>query len=411
MPNKASPDQTFPDFDAPIPNSWEGGEPGPHETVRRIGRLRFAAPLENIFVSQIREAQRSFLFIWTVVALGIWLSFAGIDVIRYLPIQDTPQASLYEFGIFFPRGLLTLILVAFLLALHKRWLGSQEVYVAMLVLLLMGLAAFVTVNVSRICHLPQGESAYLLLVAAAFFPIGATFYEGLTLAILLCVSAFASGPIMLDDPEMLASHWRVCAMTVLALVLSAVSGYMREYALREHFLLRRFLSWQANHDPLTGLGNRRTFEEHLSRTLAYAQRHRDFLCLAVLDVDSFKQYNDHYGHPQGDRILQQVAKLINSYARRPLDLSARIGGEEFSLLLYGANIESALNRLEKLRSELSNLNIPHVGSLETGNITLSIGLALASSIDTPATLVKRADDLLYAAKNAGRNRIVSQTLV
>ncbi|HLO93189.1 MAG TPA: GGDEF domain-containing protein, partial [Burkholderiaceae bacterium] len=165
-------------------------------------------------------------------------------------------------------------------------------------------------------------------------------------------------------------------------------------------------------DALTGLPNRRCFSQRLA--LALRQQHRSgaSLCLILVDVDHFKPYNDRYGHAAGDQALQQVARCLQQVARRPSDLPARLGGEEFALLLQDTDAQGALHQAEEFRALLARADIRHEAQpsgagAAPGRITASIGLAMFSTPDSPDTLYQRADAALYRAKAEGRDRIVS----
>jgi diguanylate cyclase (GGDEF)-like protein len=162
----------------------------------------------------------------------------------------------------------------------------------------------------------------------------------------------------------------------------------------------------ASTDSLTGLANRRSFDEHLQRDWARIGRTNRSLALIILDLDFFKQYNDHYGHIIGDDCLKQVAKALQ-VGRREADLEARIGGEEFSLLLPDTEIEGAMLVAETVRACLQKLQLPHAKS-PMGVVTASFGVATATagSTETTENLVRAADRALYEAKRQGRNRVV-----
>lgn len=161
-------------------------------------------------------------------------------------------------------------------------------------------------------------------------------------------------------------------------------------------------------DALTGLPNRRCFSQRLALALRQQHRNGASLCLILIDVDHFKLYNDHYGHAAGDRALQEVARCLQQVARRPSDLPARLGGEEFALLLQDTDATGALHQAEEFRALLARARIAHEAQpagAATGCITASIGLAMFSTPDSPDTLYQRADAALYRAKAAGRDRI------
>jgi diguanylate cyclase (GGDEF)-like protein len=177
----------------------------------------------------------------------------------------------------------------------------------------------------------------------------------------------------------------------------------------------------AHTDSLTGLANRRTLTERLQTELARAQRDETPVSLLMVDVDHFKRYNDHYGHPAGDRALQQVADCLRGAAARPGDLAARWGGEEFALLLPATDTAGALAVAEAARQSLAALAIPHAQSPEAW-LTMSIGIATrlpppggaqrgsppGDAAALVAALLSRADEALYEAKAAGRNREVAR---
>ncbi|TGD75675.1 GGDEF domain-containing protein [Mangrovimicrobium sediminis] len=171
---------------------------------------------------------------------------------------------------------------------------------------------------------------------------------------------------------------------------------------------RQQLTCLANIDELTGLGNRRMANSALNDEINRARRTGACLSLVMLDVDCFKAYNDTYGHPAGDRVLQRLADLMQRATTRAGELVARFGGEEFILILPGACAETALRTAERLRQLVEEEAIPHAGSPQFGVITVSQGLlTLEPGTDAqPGELVSRADQALYRAKQLGRNRVV-----
>jgi len=161
----------------------------------------------------------------------------------------------------------------------------------------------------------------------------------------------------------------------------------------------------ADTDALTGLGNRRSFDQHLAQEWARAVRNDQQLGLLLLDIDHFKSYNDSHGHQAGDIGLQRIADTIRNTLRRPGDFAARYGGEEFAVILPQIDSAGAFHVAEAIRIAIEQLDIHHQGT-RTGIITASVGVAVAtkaSGTDLSA-LITRADTALYAAKNAGRNR-------
>ena len=162
-------------------------------------------------------------------------------------------------------------------------------------------------------------------------------------------------------------------------------------------------------DALTGLSNRRHFDAALSEEWSRAARNGQTLAVFMFDVDFFKAYNDHYGHQAGDECLRNVARILKASARRAGDLVARYGGEEFVAIAVGVDLETAVDLAESMRQAVERLSMPHAVSPIGREVTISIGVAVAvPAVDSPAeSLVRRADQALYRAKEAGRNRVVS----
>jgi diguanylate cyclase (GGDEF)-like protein len=160
-------------------------------------------------------------------------------------------------------------------------------------------------------------------------------------------------------------------------------------------------------DGLTGIANRRQFDEFLAREWGRGTRHETEMSLLMCDVDFFKQFNDLYGHQAGDECLRAVAQALASRVKRPTDLVTRYGGEEFAVIVPDTDLDGARQLAEAMRADVERLAIAHGGN-GCGVVTLSIGAAChVPGRDGPgsAALVKAADTALYQAKAAGRNRI------
>lgn len=198
----------------------------------------------------------------------------------------------------------------------------------------------------------------------------------------------------------LGNLWFPPASTVGVIAISVLArtiGYLRHW--------RR----QANLDTLTQLANRRRFDHVLQRELASARRTRTPLSLALIDVDHFKGYNDAEGHRAGDKVLQQVADIIAAHARRPRDLAARFGGDEFAVILPDTHVEGASRVVEDILKDMRALGLRHSGRLTGTTVSLSIGVhtCVPNAFTRPRTLFDNADAALYRAKAQGRDRYVS----
>lgn len=162
----------------------------------------------------------------------------------------------------------------------------------------------------------------------------------------------------------------------------------------------------ARTDPLTGLANRREFERALRREWHRARRQGSRLSLAMLDVDHFKLYNDRLGHPAGDACLKVLADLLGECAQRGTDLAARLGGEEFVLLLPDTGREEAEGLVRRLRDRLRDAGLGHPDSPLGDNVTLSAGLVTRIPSGDPEAMLAQADAALYRAKAGGRDCLV-----
>ncbi len=185
---------------------------------------------------------------------------------------------------------------------------------------------------------------------------------------------------------------------------------------RNHLLLKRqadLLRSLSFLDGLTGIANRRRFDETMAREWRRCGRSHHAVSLIILDVDHFKAYNDHYGHQAGDECLRAVAEVLADRMRRPSDLVARYGGEEFICLLPETENDGAVQVAESLRAAVADCAIPHDRSPVTSHVTISLGVAtvVPASGGTPDQLAQMADQLLYQAKRSGRNRVQGATTV
>lgn len=171
--------------------------------------------------------------------------------------------------------------------------------------------------------------------------------------------------------------------------------------------LNQKLEQISNTDTLTNLANRRHFDETLAKEISRHSRQSIPLALIICDIDYFKQYNDTYGHQQGDKCLRQVANSIKKTSARGEDLVARYGGEEFAVILPNTNEEQASKIAEKIRARVHDLDLSHKTSEVSDHVSVSLGFAcvIPDSGTTMSDLIEDADRALYRAKREGRNRV------
>jgi diguanylate cyclase (GGDEF)-like protein len=173
---------------------------------------------------------------------------------------------------------------------------------------------------------------------------------------------------------------------------------------RELARLNDELQRTADTDPVTLTANRRLFDRRLAESFAAARARGTSLALVLVDIDYFKRFNDRHGHPAGDSCLRRVAAVLTAALRDPKDLAARFGGEEFALLLPGADADGASATVRRCMDLLQDAAITHGDSPLGDHVTFSAGLAVLSPNEGPEQLIARADAALYRAKSAGRAR-------
>lgn len=173
---------------------------------------------------------------------------------------------------------------------------------------------------------------------------------------------------------------------------------------REHLIYR---------DSLTNIPNRRAFDSHLSQLLRRASRAVAPLSILMMDIDYFKQYNDYYGHMEGDNCLRTIAHALQSFPRRIDDMMARYGGEEFIAVLYGPDQKKAIELANRIREKIEDLKIPHERSNVSEWVTVSIGVSTIFSYTSGVAqeVICSADKALYHAKSAGRNQVFYQDMM
>ncbi|MCB1631538.1 MAG: GGDEF domain-containing protein [Pseudomonadales bacterium] len=247
--------------------------------------------------------------------------------------------------------------------------------------------------------------AFLTTIAfATFFLAGLLFFDALLVAVLGVVAFIAAGSFYGMAPIDL-----IYCSALLALVagMGTYIAHGVEQSNRRFFLERGRLGDLAERDGLTGLRNRRAFDDHLVRVWQQSLRDRSAIAVLMIDLDHFKSYNDSYGHQAGDACLRHVAQLVQGFARRPLDVAARYGGEELAIVLYQVTTEHAMAVAEQLRASVEASRIEHREAPVRGQVTVSVGVAwMEASLErSPDEAVQLADQALYGAKLRGRNLV------
>lgn len=237
---------------------------------------------------------------------------------------------------------------------------------------------------SRLKQTPQGERTPILMIT------GLEDRESVDLAFEAGAVDFITKPI----------HWAVLRQRMRRAIEQSRLYQQLEIA-------NQSLHKLASYDSLTGVANRRRFDECLDREWQRMAREQCPLSLVLCDVDCFKAYNDTYGHPAGDTCLRRIAEVLSMAARRPADLVARYGGEEFAVILPNTNREGAVHVAEGMRVSVRGVAIEHKNSSVRKVVTLSLGVAsvVPSNDSSPAQLIAAADQGLYQAKTQGRDQL------
>ena len=243
----------------------------------------------------------------------------------------------------------------------------------------------------------------LIATIAVHFVMGLRFGPALA-ANLVAIAFYVTSAVIWGMPSTVLLQF--LAMLLMANIICAAGGYNLEHARRTAWLEGRLLGEIALRDSLTGIANRRCLDAHLMKAWQQCLRERKPIALLFADLDGFKAYNDHYGHQAGDEALKAVAAALAQFGRRPLDMAARFGGEEFALVLSDTRPEPALKTAREIIDAVRGLGIAHARSNAVPVLTVSVGVACLVPAESRGCerLLRLADQALYVAKNRGRNR-------
>lgn len=342
-----------------------------------------------------------------LLAAGIWLVFTSADVWRGVwPAWSQVHEFPWSLMLISRVGVAVTIVGAGVRSCFPLTRGQLR-WLALIVLTLFmaGTAAIVLIY----AHLGVlREISVLMLITLAFFmPVGLNVQESTLAAAANIALVTVMGLFALNAEDI--RHYQMAPLILAAAAgLGAVISSMREQSDRSQFQLRRALARQASEDSLTGLYNRREFDAYMDRAVHAAQREGQILVLCIIDVDHFKKYNDAHGHPAGDAVLVQVAKVLRKVARRSNDRAFRLGGEEFALLLDNPTDSYVHMVGQELLAAVRALALEHRGLDPVGWVSLSGGCVSLRIGETAEALYHRADQALYQAKQSGRAALVIQ---
>jgi len=361
-----------------------------------FARLRFSDFVEEEFLSQYVQTSVLLSRLLLIIALCVTLISIGIAVSEQ---DEHPVILIFDFLFMLPALGLSL------------WAStkpdSHRIYQFLLTIsaILTGMWATSIVMRASLEGMPYYFALLVTWMFVVWFILGLPFRHAAVTSLII-TGFYIYGGITWDFSFNEMSF--TIAMLVFVNGVGIIGCYQLEHARRRSFLDSRVLGQLAERDGLTGLYNRRSYDQYVERIWRQSRREEVQLTLVLVDIDHFKAFNDHYGHQAGDDALKEVATVIALSAQRPLDFAARYGGEEFALILYGPDDQFGRERAEQLRQSVRNLKIPHINSETDQYLTISAGVALImpGSARSMVGAIQMADEALYQAKEEGRNRVI-----
>ena len=355
---------------------------------------RFSSQLEAELARQQLAENRTLIRVTSLLAMLIGVPRA----VEQILLGAWTQPQILQFALVLGSSILLAALA------WGPWF--QRLYLPVAQILVPLRNSLVALTVAGVAARGQLEALMLLplLVIGPFLVFGLRFRAALIgVGVTFAVYAIASVSFGLALPTLLRS----CTFMLLVGGACGVVARTLERAARRRFLQTYEMAELAQHDALTGVKNRRMFDEHLEASWQRAVDEERVIAVLLLDVDHFKAYNDRYGHQAGDVALRRVAQLVQAFVTRPQDLLARYGGEEFGVLLYDVDAAAAEDLAERMRKGVSGMALEHRDSRLGQIVTISIGVAVVEpSVERRARgALQLADEALYQAKTRGRNRV------
>ncbi|PCJ15548.1 MAG: hypothetical protein COB04_13105 [Gammaproteobacteria bacterium] len=383
----------------------------PVSTYEGAGKIRFSGPLEANYQAHYRRRYHGQVRGALIFGLVFFVLAAGLDAI--IAQQSVLELWKIRFQYFLP---INLVIVAF--SMSAQSINYQQ----------LCLVSFFTLN--GIC--------ILLMSVVSAGAEGHIYYTGVLLIIMAGLTATRmqiKGAVAVSVVMVVATViiyggyspvsdgllWADLLVLLMVCVISLVSNYVLDRTSRKNYLRRRLLDRRqealeesnrylrtiASSDALTGIANRRTFDDVLLDEWRRALRGQYSITLFMIDVDYFKLYNDTYGHQAGDECLKKIATALRAFCRRPGDQVARYGGEEFALILPHMEQEDALLLGREICQTIRSLCVPHAGSRATNVVTVSVGATTQIPEEEGAysKLIRAADKNLYQSKHQGRNGV------
>ena len=334
------------------------------------------------------------------LALGLILLLALIAIDRQFMPADYARISN-------PVRLFVIIPAVVGVLLLSYWQPAQRVIKAftMVAAIVAGLGSLAIGALAADLGTPYYFSGFMTITVYIYFFLGLGFYYATATALTLLFTFVGLSLALQGVTVDLMYNGLYILFTN---IIGIFGAYSLERSRRRSFLEASLMERVAGQDKLTGLSNRRGFDERFRDAWQKAASEGARLGLLLIDVDHFKQYNDQYGHQAGDRALITVARMVRGAVRRPTDMAARYGGEEFVVLLTGTTEQYAARLAEHIRTSILQLGIPHKVDGRSTRLSVSIGVATtqpAADRRSSEGLIQMADEALYAAKEGGRNQV------
>jgi len=372
----------------------------PHVRQLRAGFpwLTFAPDLELEFRQMHLDENLHHIRMNLSLAVVITLAFSAVEAMVLGPGLNRIPSMIH----------LLVMIPTILVALAATFSQSrQRAYppIAMAAGVLLGVSVVAIELIASLAGISLLFPCLLLTVIFTYFMGGLIFYHALAANVFVALVYIVAG----SSVQLPTHEFGYDAITVVAAnIFCASVVYMHEKTARMRFLEAALLREMVARDGLTGIQNRRMFDQHIQRSWQQGVREKKRVAVLLVDIDCFKNYNDRYGHQAGDECLRAVAVSLSQCARRPMDFVARYGGEEFAVVLFEASREYVAEVLTRIQRSIAELNIPHEASIVAGRLTVSIGAAYVQPGEnrTHDGLVQLADEALYSAKEQGRNRVV-----
>ncbi len=381
------------------------------ELERGVWRLRFSPPVEEAFIDYYLSR-----YMWRI-RFGVLFGVLLYALFGLLDLLVTPEQLktmwAVRYGVVCPSGILFLLSTY---RIRKEWLLHT---LHALVIVIAGVGVML-----MIAFLPPEKDflhqSGLMIITFYAYTLSALRFRYALLAALTLTLLHLVGDLLFvhkTADRMVADMFFLGSANLIGIPVS----YLWEYQSRRDFLLTVLLTMEKRKtellneklremsyvDGLTGVANRRKFDEYLEAEWERARRMGRPLSLLLIDIDFFKRFNDIMGHLEGDECLRKVARAIRDSLRRGVDLVARYGGEEFAVILPETDLTQAEKIAERIREAVMNLNIPHPGSDVSDRVTVSVGVVSVIPQEgmSREDLIEMADRALYLAKKRGRNRV------